>query len=123
MKKVIKGVAGLTLGVGLSIGVMGCNGTNHDSGNPTTDIVIKWWRVETPPSFQTIMFGCFGTTGMYLDQGDGNLSQVQNDQMCPVKPEPYELQERHGSDPASIVGTYTTPPDSTGKYESINGRV
>lgn len=122
MKKIIKGIAGLTLGVGLSIGVMGCNGTNHDTLNPTVDISLKWWRVETPPGFQTLMFACYGTTGLYLDQGDGNLSQVNNDPECPAKGEPYNLVQRHGSDPAIPDGTYTVPPDETGKYNAINGR-
>jgi hypothetical protein len=62
----------------------GCGGVNHDSQNPQEDIQYQWVRIETPPSFQTIMFGCFGTTGMYLDQGDGNLSQIENDGMCPI---------------------------------------
>lgn len=63
----------------------GCsNGVNHDSPNPKQDVQFRWVRIETPPSFQTIMFGCFGTTGMYLDQGDGNLSQVENDPLCPI---------------------------------------
>ena len=61
-----------------------CAGVNHDSQNPSQDVQYQWVRIETPPSFQTIMFGCFGTTGMYLDQGDGNLSQVPDDPLCPV---------------------------------------
>jgi hypothetical protein len=64
--------------------LVGCSGVNHDSPNPGQDIQYRWVRIETPPSFQTIMFGCFGTTGMYLDQGDGNLSQIQNDALCPI---------------------------------------
>lgn len=67
-----------------AVALAGCGGVNHDSQNPTQDIQYQWVRIETPPSFQTIMFGCFGTTGMYLDQGDGNLSQVQDDPLCPV---------------------------------------
>jgi hypothetical protein len=64
--------------------IAACSGVNHDSKNPQQDVQYQWVRIETPPSFQTIMFGCFGTTGMYLDQGDGNLSQIQNDAMCPI---------------------------------------
>ncbi len=118
--------AALALAAGmlaLTAAVTGCNGTNHDALNPTVDIVVKWWRMETPPGFQTIMFGCYGTTGMYLDQGDGNLSQVENDPMCPKDGTPYQLEQRHGSDPAVPVGTYNmVPPDSTGQYQAINGK-
>jgi hypothetical protein len=75
------GLAGVAL---TALAVAGCAGVNHDSSNPAQDIQYQWVRIETPPSFQTIMFGCFGTTGMYLDQGDGNLSQIENDGMCPI---------------------------------------
>lgn len=103
--------------------VMGCNGTNHDAPNPTVDIQLKWWRMETPPSVVTTYFACFGTTGMYLDQADGNLSQIQNDPMCPKNGTSYSLVERHASDPAIPDGTYNlVPPDSTGKWDGINGR-
>jgi hypothetical protein len=121
--KVSRIVAGATLGLTLALSSVGCATTNHDAQNPTVDVTLQWWRVETPPGFQTIMFSCFGTTGMYLDQGDGNLSQVQNDAMCPVKGTPYNLVQRHGTDPAVSDGTYgMVPPDSTGKYNGINGR-
>lgn len=71
-------------GVVVMAALAGCDGVNHDSKNPSEDIQYQWVRIETPPSFQTIMFGCFGTTGMYLDQGDGNLSQIENDPLCPI---------------------------------------
>jgi hypothetical protein len=102
----------------------GCATTNHDSGNPTTDINLHWWRVETPPSVVTEYFACFGTTGLLLDQSDGNIANTPNDPMCPAKGTPYQLVQRHGTDPAIIVGTYgLVPPDSTGKWDSVNGRV
>ena len=74
--------AGAVAAAGLALA--GCSGVNHDSPNPQQDVQYRWVRIETPPSFQTIMFGCFGTTGMYLDQGDGNLSQVPGDPLCPI---------------------------------------
>lgn len=70
--------------VAIAIGLAGCGNVNHDAKNPQQDIQFRWVRMETPPSFQTVMFGCFGSTGMYLDQGDGNLSQIQNDALCPI---------------------------------------
>ena len=71
----------------------------------------------------TTFFACFGTTGMYLDQADGNLSQIQDDPMCPKGGTPYQLVRRHASDPAIPVGTYNlVPPDSTGQYQGVNGR-
>lgn len=120
MRKSIKATIAAAI---LSIGISACATTNHDSGNPTTDIVIQWWRVETPPSVITEFFGCFGTTGLLLDQGNGNIANTPNDPMCPKNGTPYKLVQRHGTDPAVILGTYRlVPPDSTGKYNSINGR-
>lgn len=107
-----------------AIGMTGCAGTNHDSGNPTTDINLHWWRVETPPSVVTEFFACFGTTGLLLDQADGNIANTPNDPMCPANGEPYQLVQRHGTDPAIIIGNYRmVPPDSTGKWASVNGKV
>jgi hypothetical protein len=101
----------------------GCSGTNHDTLNPTVDIAIHWWRVETPPSVVTEFFGCFGTTGLLLDQGDGNVANTPNDPLCPKDGAPYQLVHRNGNDPAIIIGTYRlVPPDSTGKYAAINGK-
>lgn len=71
-------------GVALMAALAGCGVVNHDSQNPQEDIQFQWVRIETPPSFQTVMFGCFGDTGMYLDQGDGNLSQIDHDAKCPI---------------------------------------
>lgn len=117
MRKII-----VSLIASVALILTGCSTTNHDSGNPVTDIVIHWWRLETPPSVTTEFFGCFGTTGLLLDQGDGNIANTPNDPMCPVKGSPYTLVRRHGSDPAIIIGTYRlVPPDSTGKYASIAG--
>lgn len=95
----------------------GCSGTNHDAPNPSVDIVLQWWRVETPPSVVTEFFACFGTTGLLLDQGDGNIANTPNDPMCPKNGTPYKLVTRHKSDPSIIIGTYRlVPPDATGKY-------
>jgi hypothetical protein len=114
-----------TIALSLSfLGMAACSGTNHDAGNPTVDIVIHWWRVETPPSVVTEFFGCFGTTGLLLDQGDGNVANTPNDPMCPKNGAPYQLVQRHGTDPAINIGSYRLiPPDNTGKYGSINGKV
>jgi hypothetical protein len=76
--------AAAALAVATAAVVAGCGSVNHDSANPSRDVQYQWVRIETPPSFQTIMFGCFGNTGMYLDQGDGNLSQIANDPLCPI---------------------------------------
>jgi hypothetical protein len=101
----------------------GCAGTNHDALNPTVDISIQWWRFETPPSVVTEFFGCFGTDGILLDQEDGNATVTPDDPMCPKGGSPYQLVQRHGSDPAVSVGTYRlVPPDSTGKWTGISGR-
>lgn len=102
---------------------LGCATTNHDSGNPVYDIQLQWWRVETPPSVVTEYFACWGTTGLLLDQGDGNIANTPNDPMCPPGGTPYKIVQRIGTAPETIIGTYTTPPDSTGVYKSINGRV
>lgn len=120
MNRTVKRAALILPAVALAASaVTGC-GTNHDAPNPTVDITIKWWRMETPPGFQTIMFGCYGTTGMYLDQGDGNLSQVENDPMCRKGGEPYQLAQRQGTAPPVYLGTYTGPPDTTGQYQAGN---
>jgi hypothetical protein len=110
--------------VSLAAGALaGCASTNHDSGNPTVDIVLQWWRVETPPSVVTEFFACWGTTGLLLDQADGNITNTPNDPMCPKDGTPYQLVKRHSTDPAIYVGTYRlVPPDSTGQYNAINGK-
>ena len=118
--KTIKAIAAATI---LALPLIGCATTNHDAGNPTVDIAIHWWRVETPPSVVTEFFGCWGTTGLLLDQSDGNITNTPNDPMCPKDGAPYQLVKRHGTDPAIVIGTYRlVPPDSTGTWSSINGR-
>jgi spermidine/putrescine-binding protein len=57
---------------------------NHDSAQPSEDIQTQWVRIETPPAFATIMFTRIGTTGYYMDQGDGNLSELTADPLCPL---------------------------------------
>lgn len=99
----------------------GC-GTNHDAPNPDVDIVLTWWRLETPPGVVTTYFACFGTTGNYLDQADGNLSQIPDDPMCPKNGMPYQIVQRQGTAPAVHLGTYTAPPDSTGQYQAGNNK-
>jgi len=106
------------------LAMAGCSTTNHDSGNPTYDIVLHWWRVETPPSVVTEFFACFDTTGLWLDQADGNISTTPNDPMCPKNGQPYRLVKRSGTDPAVDVGGFRiVPPDKTGLYQTVNGRV
>lgn len=62
-----------------------CSGVNHDAPNPSQDIQTqRWVRLETPPSFATIMFTCFGTTGVYMDQDGGNTNEIPSDPMCPI---------------------------------------
>jgi len=117
--RVKQGIAALVIA---GIATTGCGAaTNHDSLNPAVDIRLQWWRVETPPSTVTEFFACFGTTGIWLDQGDGNISNVQNDPMCPKGGTNYQLVSRNGSDPAVYIGTYSVPPDATGKYSSTAG--
>ncbi len=102
--------------------VAGCNSTNHDTLNPSVDIAVQWWRVETPPGAATLYFACFGTEEIWVDP-EGNITTTPDSPMCPKGGAPYTLETRHGSDPAVIVGTYRlVPPDSTGKYQAINGR-
>lgn len=101
----------------------GCATTVHDSGNPTYDIVVHWWRVETPPSVVTEFFACFGTTGLWLDQADGNITNTPDDPMCPKNGTPYQIVQRHGTDPAVMIGGLRfVPPDETGLWKGINGR-
>ena len=122
-KRPLKVASAIVTAVATAGILAGCSTTNHDAGNPTTDIVIHWWRVETPPSVVTEFFGCFGTTGLLLDQSDGNIANTPDDPMCPKNGAPYELVKRHGTDPAVILGTYRlVPPDSTGEWSGINGR-
>lgn len=119
MKKIAASAAMILAAASLA----GCATTNHDAGNPTVDIVLHWWRIETPPSTVTEFFACFGTTGLLLDQGDGNIANTPDDPLCPKNGTPYQLARRHGTDPAIIIGTYRlVPPDSTGQWSSINGR-
>lgn len=84
MKKLLPLIPVLLLGAVLPLAA-GC-GTkvNHDAPQPTEDIQVQWVRIETPPAFATIMFSCIGTTGYYMDQGDGNLSEQPGDPLCPV---------------------------------------
>lgn len=111
-------------GAALAASVMGCGiSTNHDTLNPVVDIQLQWWRVETPPSVVTEFFACFGTTGLLLDQADGNITNTENDPMCPKGGTPYKLVKRHASDPVVILGTYRlVPPDSTGLWDGTDGR-
>src|SRR5215472_5441735 len=67
---------------GVILAVAACSTTNHDTQAPATDIVVKWWRLDTPPSVVTEYFACFGTDGLILDQGDGNVSVTPDDKMC-----------------------------------------
>lgn len=113
----------IAVGILGAAAVTGCDATNHDSSNPTVDIDIHWWRLETPPSVVTEFFGCFGTTGLLLDQSDGNIANTPNDPMCPKNGAPYQLVKRHGTDPAVLIGTYRlVPPDDTGTWSGINGK-
>lgn len=68
----------------LLLGVIGCAGVNHDSANPSEDIQTQWVRIETPPSFKTLMFTCIGNMGIYMDQGDANANEIPNDPLCPI---------------------------------------
>ena len=89
-----------------------CTGTNHDAPNPPKDIVLKWYRVETPPSVVTEFFACFGKDGILLDQADGSASVTPNDPMCPVNGTPYYYVVRKGTDPpVQIGGMQFQPPD------------
>jgi hypothetical protein len=117
-KSASRALAAAAITVAAASVLTGCgNGTNHDAKNPSVDIAIHWWRLETPPSVATEYFGCFGTTGIIVNQSDGNLAVLYDDNMCPKGGAPYQLVKRNGSDPAVIVGTYRlVPPDSTGEY-------
>lgn len=92
-----------------ALALVGCGSANHDAPNPTNDIQIVWHRVETPPSYTTLMFACFGTDGLLMDQNDGNTTVTPNDPMCPAAGTPYKLVHRIGSQPATIVGTGKGP--------------
>jgi hypothetical protein len=76
--------AGIIVAAGLAGSLTACAGVNHDAPNPSQDIQYRWVRIETPPSFTTLMFGCFGTTGIYMDQNDGNANENPNDPLCPI---------------------------------------
>jgi type IV secretory pathway protease TraF len=88
----------------------GCTATNHDAPNPPKDIQVTWWRVETPPSFTTLMFGCLGKDGLLMDQQDGNTAVTPNDPMCPAKGGVYHLVIRHGSQAPEVVSGPLTGP-------------
>lgn len=75
--------AGAVALAGLALAGCGTK-VNHDSAQPTEDVQTQWVRIETPPAFATIMFTCVGTTGYYMDQGDGNLSENVKDPLCPI---------------------------------------
>ena len=78
-------VAAATVSVAaVLLAIVGCGGTNHDSANPTEDIQTQWVRIETPPSFKTLMFTCIGKTGIYMDQSDANANEITDDPLCPV---------------------------------------
>lgn len=78
MKKII---ATTTLAL---LGITGCAGVNHDTPNPSEDIQTRWVRIETPPSFITLMFTCIGKTGIYMDQSEANVNVITGDSLCPV---------------------------------------
>lgn len=69
---------------GLALAITACSGVNHDSANPQEDIQTQWVRIETPPSFATIMFTCIGKMGIYMDQDGGNTNEVPSDPLCPI---------------------------------------
>jgi hypothetical protein len=117
-------IAAAAAGIAVTAILAGCGtSTNHDTLNPSVDIQLQWWRVETPPSVVTEFFACFGTTGLLLDQADGNIANTPDDPMCPKGGTPYTLVQRHASDPAVIVGSYRlVPPDSTGKWTGVDGK-
>jgi len=97
---------------GVILAVAACSTTNHDTQAPATDIVVKWWRLDTPPSVVTEYFACFGTDGLILDQGDGNVSVTPDDKMCPPGGTPYQVVYASGSQPKVLVWAGRTPPDS-----------
>lgn len=98
------------LGIALLAAAIGCgNNTNHDSKNPAYDYDITWHRIETPPSFQTMMFGCFGTDGIMIDQGDTNATVTPNDPMCPAYAT-WTIVSRNGTEPPTIISTQTKGP-------------
>jgi len=88
-----------------------CATTNHDTRPPATDIVITWWRLDTPPSVVTEYFGCFGTDGLLLDQADGNVSVTPDDKMCPADGAAYRIVYAVDSQPKQLVWQGRIPPD------------
>jgi len=89
-----------------------CSTTNHDTKTPATDIVVKWWRLDTPPSVVTEYFACFGRDGLLLDQADGNVSVTPDDSMCPANGTPYQVVYAVGSNPKQLVWQGDIPPDN-----------
>lgn len=89
----------------------GCSSTNHDTATPATDIVVHWWRLDTPPSVVTEYFACFGTDGLLLDQADGNVSVTPDDKMCPAQGTPYQVVYASGSQTKVVLWQGSTPPD------------
>lgn len=95
-----------------------CASTNHDTQNPGRDIRITWYRIETPPSFTTLMFGCFGTDGFAIDQSDGSVAVTPHDPMCPKNGAPWQWVKRSGDLPPVVIstqsGTTTVQPPPAG---------
>lgn len=69
---------------GLTLTGLAACGTNHDAPNPERDIQFQWVRVETPPSYTTLMVGCLGNTALIMDQNDGNTFPDDNSPFCPI---------------------------------------
>lgn len=80
----IRKLAAAAATIMIALTVAACSGVNHDSANPTEDIQTQWVRIETPPSFKTLMFTCIGNMGIYMDQSDANANEILNDPLCPV---------------------------------------
>lgn len=74
------------------IGILGaCSGPDHDTPNPTYDVQFSWQRIDSPPSFEQIMFGCYGRDGIWIVQGESGAPTVNiDDPMCPAKGAPFK---------------------------------
>lgn len=56
---------------------------NHNAPTPAQDVRLHWVWLESPGSFDTIIFACHGNVGLYETQ-DSNLPfrAIANDSNC-----------------------------------------
>lgn len=79
----------LVLAVAVVMGASACGSFDeanlHNAASPpkSTDTVLTWHRVDSPPNYPTIVTACYGADGVYIDQDSSNsVDVVANDPRC-----------------------------------------